>query len=89
MASPSGYRGHDGQFIAVGHRRFEPGTQANVIIIEVKRDERIRLSLLISQAWRQLRVTHGRFVHDIAHGLTVQIQRSLSVSQPAQHGRQV
>src|SRR6187200_1000895 len=65
--SASRDRRHDGELVAVAHRRVEAAVEPDVFVVQVERHEWVRLPRLVAQPRREARVACGHVGDDGTH----------------------
>src|SRR5215217_5934568 len=85
MRSAPRDRRHDRELVAVAHRRVEAAVEPDVLVVQVERDERIRLARLVAQSRREVRVARGHVGHYGAHRLAVRFDLA-SIGQLGEDG---
>src|SRR5580765_3315666 len=67
-ASTSGDRGDDRELVAVGDGRLEAAVEADVLVVQIERDEVVRLPVLVAESRTERRVAIDDVGDDVAHG---------------------
>src|SRR6186997_3739 len=83
MSSAPRDRRYDGELVAVVHRRVEAAVEPDVFVVLVERHERVRLSRLVAQSRREVRVARGHVGHHRADRLAGRLDRA-SIGQLGQ-----
>src|SRR6185312_5482432 len=89
MASPAGDGRHDDHFVAIRDRRGEAAVKADVLIVQVERDESVRFARVVPKP----RAEGGKASDDVAQRFADGAAGGLEVAgvagQPGEHGGQV
>src|SRR6185437_13036885 len=89
MISPAGHGRHDDHLVAVGDRRGEAALKADVLVVQIERDESIRLARFIAQPRAQSGESSDHIAQRFADGAAARLERAGVAGQAREHGGQV
>src|SRR4051812_16036188 len=85
MWSPSSDRGNDRQLVAILDRGVEAAVKTNVFVVQIERDERIRVARVVAESRREGRETGRDAGDDGADGFAVGVENT-PVGELGEHG---
>jgi hypothetical protein len=84
MASSARDSGDNDYFVAITDRRAKPASEADVLIIQVVRDERIRVPTIIDKAGTEAGIARGDIGDDVAEGTAGTFDSPVPIGQPGE-----